>query len=97
MGSMMELPLAPSRSRSLSWRTGPFLCVAGAMTILLGCLLPHSRIHADNRPYGGTLQSVTYDGFQSVLRAVILLAVLAPSSLRCHSVRVADCAPVGGS
>jgi hypothetical protein len=77
MGSIMELPIAPSRSRSLSWRTGPFVCLAGAMTILLGCLLPHSRIHADNRPYGGTLQSVTYDGLQSVPRAVILLAVLA--------------------
>jgi hypothetical protein len=77
MGSIMELPLAPSRSRSLSWRTGPFVCLAGAMTILLGCLLPAARIHADNRPYGGTLQSVTYDGLQSVPRAVILLAVLA--------------------
>jgi uncharacterized membrane protein HdeD (DUF308 family) len=77
MGSIMELPIAASRSRSLSWRTGPFVCLAGAMTILLGCLLPHSRIHADNRPYGGMLQSVTYDGLQSVPRAVILLAVLA--------------------
>jgi hypothetical protein len=73
----MELPIAPSRSRNLSWRTGPFSSLAGAVTIFLGCLLPHFRLHADLRPYGGALQSITYDGLQSVPRGVILLAVLA--------------------
>jgi len=73
----MEFPAAPSRRRSLSWRTGPFLCLAGAATTLLGCMVPHFRLHADTRPYGGTLQSITYDGLETVPDAVILLAVLA--------------------
>ena len=77
MGSIMELPLAPSRSRSLSWRTGPFLCLVGAVTIFAGCLLPHFRIHGDMRTFGGITQSVTFDGLTVVPRALIVVAVLA--------------------
>jgi uncharacterized membrane protein len=73
----MDLSVAAGRGRSLSWRTRPFLCLAGAVTIFLGCLLPHFQIHADTRSYGGAVQSVTYDGLTMAPRAVILLAVLA--------------------
>jgi hypothetical protein len=77
MGSIMELRIAASRSRSLSWRTGPFVCLAGSVTIFVGCLLPRYQIQADTRPYGGALQTIALDGLTTAPRAVLLLAVLA--------------------
>jgi hypothetical protein len=77
MGSTMDVSLVAGRRQGLSWRTGPFLCLAGAVTIFFGCLLPRYQIHADTRPYGGALQTVTLDGLTTAPRAVFLLAVLA--------------------
>jgi hypothetical protein len=73
----MDLSVAAARHRAVSWRTGPLLCLVGAVTILAGCLLPHFRIHGDMRTSRGVTQSVTFDGLTVVPRALILVAVLA--------------------
>jgi hypothetical protein len=51
--------------------------MVGAVTIFVGCMFPHFRIHGDMATSRGVIQSATFDGLTVVPRALIVVAVLA--------------------